>query len=198
MEVGFDDIKLTFNKAVRILITGQAGKNVGYSRSGNFYTITNICSADTQEAGDALPVEGDCKADVGSDLVIWTKHFTKFTTYTISTTNAGGGGGGGGYTPVNNNLQNKSTASTATTTLDAIISSTSTVKEIKLENKVIKKTKDNVITKWQQITNDAKIVMSSAKNLNEFIKSNNKQKDIKAQIKYMEGFTKKIVKGIKA
>ncbi|MDO9399770.1 MAG: hypothetical protein Q7T79_03755 [bacterium] len=98
VEVGADDVKLIFDKAARILITGQAGKNAGYSRSGNFYAITNICSADTQEAGNALSAEGDCKIDVGSDLVIWTKHFTKFATYTQTTipVSSGGSGGGGG------------------------------------------------------------------------------------------------------
>ncbi|MFA5099078.1 MAG: right-handed parallel beta-helix repeat-containing protein [Candidatus Paceibacterota bacterium] len=103
IEVGFDDIKLTFDKAVRILIAGQSGKYVGYSRGGVFTAITNICSADTQVAGDNLPTEGDCKIDVGNDLVIWTKHFTSFATYTQSlipvtpsTSYSGGGGGGGG------------------------------------------------------------------------------------------------------
>lgn len=105
IEVGYGDVKLTFDKAVRILIAGQAGKDVGYSRSNVFTKITNTCSADTQAAGDALVAEGDCKIDVGSDLAIWTKHFTNFVTYTQATTptppsggggNSGGGGGGGG------------------------------------------------------------------------------------------------------
>lgn len=100
VEVGYGDTKLTFDHAVRLLITGQAGKLVGYSRSGTFYKITATCSADTQAAGDALAAEGDCKIDVGSDLVIWTKHFTSFATYD-QTANppappSGGGGGGGG------------------------------------------------------------------------------------------------------
>ena len=69
-----------------------------------FTTITTVCSADSQAVGDALPLEGDCKIDIGSDLVVWTKHFTNFVTYTQTTTPAssssssssGGGGGGGG------------------------------------------------------------------------------------------------------
>lgn len=82
IEVGFGDIKLTFDKAVRILITGKAGQLVGYSRNGNFTPITTVCISDTQAAGDALVADGECKIDSGSDLVIWTKHFTKFATYT--------------------------------------------------------------------------------------------------------------------
>jgi len=84
IEIGYGDVKLVFDKAVRILLPGQAGKNVGYSRSGVFTFIDSVCSENSQSAGDALLPEGDCKIDVGSDLVVWTKHFTKFATYTIS------------------------------------------------------------------------------------------------------------------
>lgn len=96
VEVGFGDIPLTFDKAVRILIPGQAGKYAGYSRGSTFTPITTILAADTQAAGDALPANGDGKIDVGSDLIIWTKHFTKFASYTQTATSVGGGGGGGG------------------------------------------------------------------------------------------------------
>ncbi|MEK9165468.1 MAG: DUF5011 domain-containing protein, partial [Patescibacteria group bacterium] len=93
IEIGFGDILLSFDKAVRIKITGQANKYVGYSRGGVFTPITNLCSADSQTAGDGLPVEGDCKIDVGSDIIIWTKHFTRFATYTQTAIPASGGGG---------------------------------------------------------------------------------------------------------
>ncbi|MCG9967275.1 leucine-rich repeat protein [Pelotomaculum terephthalicicum JT] len=96
IEIGFGDVPLTFDKAVRILIPGQAGKEAGYIRSGVFTKITRVLSADSQAAGDALPAGGDGKVDVDSDLVIWTKHFTKFVTYTQTATPTGGGGGGGG------------------------------------------------------------------------------------------------------
>lgn len=81
VEVGFGDVKLTFDKAVRILLPGKAGKLAGYTRSGVFTAIDNLCSADSQVAGNALAAEGDCKIEVGNDLVIWTKHFTKFVSY---------------------------------------------------------------------------------------------------------------------
>jgi hypothetical protein len=92
IEVGYGDIKLTFDKAVRILIPGQAGKFAGYSRGGVFTEITGTCAADNQATGDALVAEGDCKIDVGSDLIIWTKHFTTFATYiqTAISHNSGG------------------------------------------------------------------------------------------------------------
>ena len=49
-----------------------------------------------------MVADGDCKIDVGSDLVIWTKHFTSFATYTQSSTlsSSSGGSGGGGPGPI--------------------------------------------------------------------------------------------------
>jgi hypothetical protein len=99
VELGFGDIPLTFDNAVRILFPGQAGRLIGYTRGGVFTAITNTCtpSDDSQATGNLLPAAGDCKLDVGADLVVWTKHFTSFVTYTPSSgTNGGGSGGGGG------------------------------------------------------------------------------------------------------
>lgn len=82
---------------------GQAGKRAGYVQTGGTFTeITSTCGADDQTTGNALPADGECKITVGSDLVIWTKHFTTFATYSQTTTSSGGGGGGGGgsVTPV--------------------------------------------------------------------------------------------------
>jgi len=96
IEIGFADAKLSFDKAVRILLPNQAGKRAGYIRTGIIFTeITNTCVADNQATGDALAVDGDCKIDVGEDLVIWTKHFTIFATYSQTTNSSSGGGGGG-------------------------------------------------------------------------------------------------------
>ncbi len=104
IEIGSNSTPLTFDQAVRILMAGQGGKYVGYYRNGTFTPITTACSADTQSAGNSLSAGGDCKTDVnnGADLVVWTKHFTSFVTYTqyvtsVTTYATGGGGGGGGY-----------------------------------------------------------------------------------------------------
>lgn len=86
IEVGAGDINLTFDKAARLLILGQAGQLVGFERSGNFTQITTACSADSQTVGNLLPAGGDCYISVGSDMVVWTKHFTKFATYSKSNT----------------------------------------------------------------------------------------------------------------
>lgn len=98
LEVGLGDTVLTFDKAVRLLVTGQAGKLVGFQRGSTFSKITQSCEADSHTTGDNLPSNGDCYISVGSDLVIWTKHFTKFVTYTetsstSSTSNSNNGSG---------------------------------------------------------------------------------------------------------
>lgn len=86
IEIGFADAKLSFDNAVRIVLPGQAGKRAGYTRPGTEFTeITNTCSGDSQVVGDALAADGECKIDIGADLVIWTKHFTKFASYTQTT-----------------------------------------------------------------------------------------------------------------
>lgn len=108
IEIGFGDVPLTFNHAVRLLIPGQAGKKVGYVRNGTFYPINTVLSADDQSTVDSTLAAGqDGYLNVGSDLVIWTKHFTRFVTYTETPVNNGGGssnggsssGGGGSYSP---------------------------------------------------------------------------------------------------
>lgn len=124
IEVGFSGVKLSFNKGVRLLISGQAGMKAIYTRDGiNFTEISNTCSADSQIVGDALPTDGDCKIDVGSDLVIWTKHFTTFATYSETTISTGGGGGGGGYVAP---VTNTSTSSASTTVQIKLLNSAST------------------------------------------------------------------------
>jgi hypothetical protein len=75
-----DDTPLTFNKAVRIFIPGMAGKSVGFISGGTFTKIDTEMKADTQAEGDKLVKHG--KINVGKDVAVWTKHFTKFVAYT--------------------------------------------------------------------------------------------------------------------
>ena len=95
IEIGVFDTVINLSKAVRILIPGMAGQYAGFQRGSVFTAITLTCSADTQVAGDALAIGADCKTTSGADMVIWTKHFTLFGTYT-QTANSGGGSSGGG------------------------------------------------------------------------------------------------------
>ena len=85
LEVGSSKVKLTFDKATRIVIPGQAGKSAGYELNDVFYTIP-VCIAAQIDDPDTLPEEGDCYVTSGTDLIIWTKHFTKFVSYTPTST----------------------------------------------------------------------------------------------------------------
>lgn len=79
IEVGFADAKLSFDDAVKIVFPDQKGKRIGYTRTGiSFTEITAECPANN---GDALGVDEACKIDVDNDLVVWTRHFTKFATF---------------------------------------------------------------------------------------------------------------------
>jgi hypothetical protein len=89
--IGHNIAPLEVTKGVRIFIEGQGGKKVGYISNNVFTEITSICSADSQTIGDALTIGGDCKIEDGSDLIIWTKHFSKFVTYTVSQNPSSGG-----------------------------------------------------------------------------------------------------------
>jgi uncharacterized repeat protein (TIGR02543 family) len=94
IEIGFGDVELNFDNPVRILLSGKTGKKVGYFRLGQFYLITQPLD---QEYFDADPAEvktrleqlnvEEAYVDNGTDLVVWTMHFTEFVTY-----DAGGGG----------------------------------------------------------------------------------------------------------
>ncbi|MHB8871117.1 MAG: right-handed parallel beta-helix repeat-containing protein [Candidatus Doudnabacteria bacterium] len=100
IEVGLTDQSLTFNKAVRLLFAGKTNKKVGYDPGNGFYPITTVCTADDQVTVDAQlgSSNGECKFDNGTDMIVWTKHFTTFAAYS-SVISGGGGGGGGSYVP---------------------------------------------------------------------------------------------------
>ncbi|NHN30154.1 S-layer homology domain-containing protein [Paenibacillus agricola] len=108
IEVGSPDVTLIFDKAVRLLIPNQAGKAVGYIKGNVFTPITEIISADTQDAADReLVAGGEGKIDVDSDQVIWTKHFTKFASYTPAPTtpkSSYGSSSGGGSPVINTDI----------------------------------------------------------------------------------------------
>ncbi|GEM_PF-5365168 len=100
IEVGLTNQSLTFNKAVRLLFAGKTGKKVGYDPGNGLYPITTLCTADDQVTVDAqLTGNSECKFDNGTDMIVWTKHFTTFATYAPVINSGGGGGGGSSYTP---------------------------------------------------------------------------------------------------
>ncbi len=95
IEVGFSEGKLILSNAAKLVFPNQKDKRIGYTRPGEGFTeITAVCGANTQVWADAnLGAEGDCKINDGNDLVVWTKHFTKFSTYSLTAISNGGGGG---------------------------------------------------------------------------------------------------------
>ena len=97
--IGHTVAPLEITRGVRIFMEGQAGKKVGYISNNVFTEITDTCADDSQTTGDALAAEGNCKIDSGSDLVIWTKHFSEFITYTIVAVSQNPPSGGGGGMP---------------------------------------------------------------------------------------------------
>ncbi|WP_138754471.1 InlB B-repeat-containing protein [Paenibacillus sinopodophylli] len=103
IEVGSSDVSLTFDHAVRLLIPNMGGKSVGFVIGGMFTPITGTISEDTQAAADSeIAAGGEAKITVGSDIVIWTKHFTKFVAYTpvtITPDTPPTAGNDGGSTP---------------------------------------------------------------------------------------------------
>lgn len=116
INVGFSGIKLIFNKAVKIVIPGEANKTVGYSYDGSTFTeITTECTGNNESWNTQnLPIGGECYLNDGSDLIIWTKHFTEFVTYeeeVIPATSSGGSSrssssGGSSYVaPINETIE---------------------------------------------------------------------------------------------
>lgn len=83
ISIGAGDLHLTFNLPVKLTFAGLAGKLVGWSQAGVFHQITANCNSATTPT---LAAGADCKIDVGADLVVWTKHFTTFVSYTQSPT----------------------------------------------------------------------------------------------------------------
>jgi hypothetical protein len=82
-EIGSDNISLSLDKAIRILVKNEGGKRAGYVKSGLFHKILMVCTEDNENwANSAITENGECSMTVGNDLVIWTKHLTNFITYT--------------------------------------------------------------------------------------------------------------------
>lgn len=97
LEIGADDVPLLLDKAVRIKLTGKSDKLLWYGSE----EITAICVNDTQEWANAnlsVSLTGHCKITENgtTNLIIWTKHLSKFVAYSLTEIDDGNGGGGGG------------------------------------------------------------------------------------------------------
>ncbi len=91
---------LSFDKPVRLLFVGQAGLRTGFFHSTSVTEITSVCTSDS--VSGVPSGSNECKINAGADLVVWTKHFTGFATWSSSSSNTGsssagiGQAGGGG------------------------------------------------------------------------------------------------------
>jgi hypothetical protein len=76
IEIGADDTPLTLNNPVQLTFDGQGDKRIFFTQGGVTTEITTVCSGNTLADNTGLPVGGDCKITIASDLVVWTKHMT--------------------------------------------------------------------------------------------------------------------------
>lgn len=92
IKVGSDTDTITFSKPVRLVLKGQGKKSAGFiDHNGDFYKIAKPVSligltsdADVDAVAAVFEKEGIQEGAVVSekDLIIWTKHFTRFIAYT--------------------------------------------------------------------------------------------------------------------
>ncbi len=94
--------QLNFTNPVKITLPGMTGKKAAFTTGTDLTEIITICNSAT-DASNIVGVR-ECYFDDGTDLIIWTMHFTKFAAFTETDTtpvpptdgDTGGGGGGGG------------------------------------------------------------------------------------------------------
>jgi len=104
IQVSNDD--LNFSSPVKVILGGMAGKNAAYAQTG-IYTLTDIptvCNSAVNPTNIDATTTKECYINSGSDLLIWTYHFSAFGAYDIivpppvvPVVSHGGGGGSGGY-----------------------------------------------------------------------------------------------------
>lgn len=86
---------LNLSSPAKIVIGGKAGTKAGWSSSGSttLTPITTVCN-DVSNPSNINSSVRECYGDSGSDLVIWTYHFTTFGSYTENSQDSGSSGGG--------------------------------------------------------------------------------------------------------
>ncbi len=89
IDVG-SSIEINFSNAVKIVIGGKAGKNAGWARGTNTLTeITTLCNSATNPTNINEVSPRECYINSGSDLLVWTYHFTEFAAYTPAAAQSG-------------------------------------------------------------------------------------------------------------
>lgn len=91
IEIGLATGTLTFDSAhpVKIVFSGDVAKRIGFSTNGGSLTeITTVCTSDSSSG--ILAGHNECKIDAGSDLHVWTLHFTSYVVFSSLPHGAGG------------------------------------------------------------------------------------------------------------
>ncbi|MFA6963961.1 MAG: lamin tail domain-containing protein [Patescibacteria group bacterium] len=83
IEFGAESKSLIFSNPIKLTIKNSSDKLIGFVGTDGFVPITTIC--DSSSAPTNIVGNGECKIAFGTDLIIWTKHFTKFVTYSETT-----------------------------------------------------------------------------------------------------------------
>ena len=102
VEVGSPSLELNFSSPVKIVLGGMAGMRGAWVRNGITFNSMSQCSNVSNPTATIDPVTTRlCYGDSGSDLVIWTYHFTTFAAYNVTisstdTVDTGGSGSSGG------------------------------------------------------------------------------------------------------
>jgi len=127
VEFGHGSTALTSSLPVSLRFIGQAGRLAGWSQAGTFHPVTAVCNDAVNPT--VFSTDGDCLINSGSDLILWTKHFTNFFTYTSSATLVASGGTTTLPPPATTTTQLPTTASTKTATATpATTTPTTTIK----------------------------------------------------------------------
>lgn len=88
--------EINFSDKVKVTIGGKAGKTAAWARGTSALTaITTVCDSAASPTNINAVSPRECYIDSGSDLLIWTYHFTQFAAVTAASTSGDSGGGGG-------------------------------------------------------------------------------------------------------
>ena len=83
--IQFADGSVTADKAVRIVLPGQASKNLGIIVDGKFSRVKTKLSADSEKtANNELGAGETGYIKVGNDYIVWTKALGELVTYNVS------------------------------------------------------------------------------------------------------------------
>jgi len=98
------NVEINLSAPAKMVLTGMAGKSAAWSRAGTLTAIDTTCDDPLTPTNINRTTDPRiCAITSGSDLIVWTYHFTNFAAYTpssgTSSSSSGSGGGGGSTTP---------------------------------------------------------------------------------------------------